>query len=401
MANRTDRWGDPINDGDDGGKKVKTFAKIGIGIVTGFIILVVISLLFGAFGFIMQKIDTNEVGLITKAGRPIEVVGPGVYTRWGPFSYYDMEQIDTSAINFCVEDAEVLTKADEDSNPIRLGVKVCGDLFRPSLTDIREMGDAAFFSTYIKYRPLYLSNDPVVGYMKGEVWIDGLVQAKGPQAMKGCIGQGDFFDAAVGTSRNDTADCHDEALNQLVRDYKFTVKNVTVPNIAIPDEVGNTLDRIAQAQFDTEAEKELADLAVAQAARQQAEQEGAIRVAQAETQERLRQNIQTAELERLSVDAQLDVIEAQKANDLKAAVLELKVVEAEALVAELEALVALAPEAALVALYADYPDYLEYLEALAYAAAWGELDKAIVPVGTEPKIVLSPDGDLTTVVSPE
>ena len=98
--------------------------------------------------------------------------------------------------------------------------------------------------------------------------------------------------------------------------------------------------------------------------------------------------------------ARISVLQYQRL-DLKAAELEQKVVEAEAIVAELQALVALAPEAALVALYADYPEYLDYLEALAYAQAWGELDKAIVPVGTQPKAVLSPDGDLTTVVSPE
>ena len=164
---------------------------------------------------------------------------------------------------------------------------------------------------------------------------------------------------------------------------------------------GDMQDDLIGKLADAEAERELGQLAVAQADRQQAEQEGAIRVAQGSTQERLRQNILTADLEKLSTEAQLEVIEAIKANELRIAELQLAVVDAEALVAIREAEVALAPEAALVELYAEYPEYLEYLEALAFAAAWGELDKAVVPVGTQPKVVLSPSDDLTTVVSPE
>jgi len=375
----------------------KKFAMIGGGAVGVIILLLVISLLFGAFGFIMQKVDTNEVGLILKAGKPVELVGPGVYSRWGPFSYYDMEQINTSAIEFCAEDPEVLTTAEAEENPIRIGVKVCGSIFRPGL----ELGLQEFGKLFGKYRPMYLSDNPIVGFVDGDVFVEGIAQAKTQQAMKSCIGEGTFFDAAVGKSRDANALCHHTALNSLLTQYGFTVENVTVPNIGIPDEVGTALDAVAKAKFDAEAERELAEFARAQADRQQAEKEGAIRVIQSEIQERLRQDIETARLDKASTEAQLDVIEAKKVNELRAAQLDLEITQKLVEVALEQAGVDLARETILVALYNDNPDYMAYLVRLANAAALGRADKIIVPEGSILESVLSPSGEpVSAVVTP-
>jgi hypothetical protein len=380
-----------------GRKAGKTFAKIGIGVVAAILLIVVLSLVFGAFGFIMQKVDTNEVGLITKAGKPVELVGPGVYSRWGPFSYYDLELVDTTARNLCAEDPEVLTTARADEDPIRIGVKVCADFLRPGL----EMDFATYAAKFTKYKNMYLMDEPVAGYTEDGVFFEGLFQAKAQQAMKSCIGEGTFFDAAVGQSRDATALCHAEKLGELFAPYGFGIANVTVPNIAIPQAVGDSLDVVAKAKFDSAAERELAGLARAQADRQQAEKEGQIRVAQAETQERLRQDILTAELREQSELAQLSVIEAQKANEIRTEELNFTVAEAQLDVAEKQAEINNANEAFLIALYADNPEYMQYLVDLALAGSFGEMDKAFLEVGTTPRMLITPDGNANVVVDPE
>ena len=378
--------------------KGKQIAKIGVIAAVVIVVLFIISLLFGAFGFVMQKVDTNEVGLITKAGRPVELVGSGVYTRWGPFSYYDMEIIDKSVINLCAEDPEVLTTARQDEDPIRIGVKVCADFSRPGV----EIGFERYASLFSRYKSMYLSNDPITGFADKEgVWHDGLFQNKGQQAMKSCIGEGTFFDAAVGQARDATALCHDEELSGLFEQYGFEIANVTVPNISIPQEVGQALDTVAKAKFDAASERELAELARAQADRQQAEKEGQIRVAQAERQERLRQDIKTAELEKASTEAQLEVIEAQKANELRTQQLELGIAEAELAVAGEQAKIQYAGEAFLIDLYGQNPAYMQYLTDLALAGAFGEMDKVFLEVGTTPRMLITPDGGANVVVDPE
>ena len=156
--------------------------------------------------------------------------------------------------------------------------------------------------------------------------------------------------------------------------------------------------------------------AKAEAAAEQARQEGEIRVQQSRMQEESRQQKILAEFEREKIESQKAVIEAERANELARVEAELAIIQAEKnneLVAaqlDLEIQVArakaaaeqakadLAPEIAKAELIAGNPGYLQQLIAQANAAALNANDKIIfTPEGATPTIVIPGPGIMPTI----
>lgn len=348
--------------------------------------------LFSTFGFLAHKVNTNEVGVITNKGEVVSIVGPGIYTRLG--FWWDITDIKIEGITVCAYDPEVLTKDQQ-----RIGVETCSTVHRPDET----IGVERYAKVFRDFRALLLSDESIAGvYDKdtGEVIREGKQQEIAKQAMKSCVGDRIFEEAAVGASRDDLRECLLERENIIASGYLLEIKNVTVPNIEIHPTVQDKLDLITQEKFQTDVERQETERIRAEAEKELARQEGQIKVSQGTIQEEQRQKAITADLERQALEAQQAVIQAEKNNELLEAQLNEQIAEQELLVQQIQSLAAVADEQALAEMYSDNPEYVEYLIGLAQANAWGELDKVIVPVGTTPATVLTPGEEVITVVEP-
>lgn len=359
------------------------------GLVIGVVILLIVAILgIAIFGYIGHGVKPNEIGIRLRSSRIVGIVGPGIYTDLSPFA--DIVDVKIEGLPFCAEDPEVLTRDQQ-----RIGLKVCGTVHRPGLEGADE-----YRQNWAVYRTFYVDDKALLGESKdGQVVSMGLMTDLSQQAMKVCVGDRNFSDAAVGEARDVLRECIGEELGKLTNPYGLTVRNVVVPNIIIDESVQALLDSITESKFQTDLARQNALKAEAEANRQLAEEQGRIRVEQGRIQELEKQKAITADLERQALEAQLQVIVAEKANELKNAELALEVSQAELEVERTKALAELADVFALAGLYQDNPDYLDMLIQEMWANAWNATDKVIIPAGTQPTTVLSPDGaDITTVV---
>lgn len=362
---------------------VGRFAAIGVG---GLLLLIVLMLTMcsGVAGYVGHSVEPNEIGIRFRENKLVDVVGPGRYTEF-PALFVGIQNVKVEGVPFCAEDAEVLT-----SDQQAIGLKVCGTVLRPSLENAQ-----IYLDKWDEYRAIYTSDDPLVTPIvdgAGNVTRPALMESLGQQAMKVCVGDRTFEQAAVGAARDELRRCVDERVSELASPYGLTVENVVVPNVVISEEVRTMLDRITQEKFQTDLENQQALRAEAQANRELAEQQGQIRVSQGRIQEQQRQRAVTAELEQQALESELQVIVAQKANDLREAQLALEVSEAELAVEQTRSQAELADVFLLAGLYQDNPAYLQLLIQKEWAAAWAETDKVIVPAGTAPSTIINPDG---------
>lgn len=359
--------------------------------LTLLVVLVVAAILLTSCGYVWSNVAPNEIGIQLRSSQIINVVPPGRYSDW-PGLFRDIVRVNVEGLRFCSEDPEVLTKDQQ-----RIGLKVCGTVHRPGL----EKADV-YRTLWATYRTIYSSDEALVGTIDeaGNPVAGGLMNDLGQQAMKVCVGDRTFEEAAVGSARDVLRTCIDTELTKLVDPYGLDVKNVVVPNIVLNPTVQALLDAITDAKFQTDLARQNALKESAQAEERLAKEQGQIRVDQGKIQETERQKAITAELEKKALEAQLQVIVAQKANELKAAELAKRVSSAELEVAKLEAQKQIAKEFALAGLYNDNPSYLALLIAQTWAAAWNEVDKVIIPAGVDPATVLSPEGTGVTAVFP-
>lgn len=361
------------------------------------LIIVVIGLIgsfLGQFVYLFQTVEEQEVGVRFQGGRIVEVVGPGVYSDFGLF--VRLERVSTQAVSFQVSDEELITKDKQ-----RIGLVVSGDVFRPGLTsrDLLRTG-------WAQYRDLYLDNELL------RTRVRDLAQ----QSMKVCIGDRTFDDNVVGTARDELRACIDTELNDLTGRLNLRVENLVVPDVILSPEVQVALDQIVQSRLSTEKAAQDELKAKAEAAAEQARQEGEIRVEQSRIQEQTRQQITLAELEQQRLQAQLVIIEAERANDiarldteqarieaqkrneLLAAQRDLEINQALALAAAEKANADVAVQSALAAIYAANPDYLQLQIVQANASAINPTDKLIfTPEGMIPTLVLPGPGIVPTV----
>jgi uncharacterized membrane protein YqiK len=348
----------------------------------------------GNFFYVMERIAPEEIGVQFRAGRIHQVVGPGLYSDFGLF--VEIERVSTQAIPFKVTDPELIT-----SDKQRIGVTVSGDIFRPGMAKrdiLRRL--------WPQYRGMYLQNDLVVAR----------VEDMAKQSMKVCVGERTFDESIIGQARDDLRACIDTELDDLVTQFGINVDNLVVPEVVISEAVQAALDAIVQSRLETEKAAQDKLKAQAEAASEQARQEGEIRVEQSRIQEQTRQQTLLAELEKDRLAAQQSVIEAERANDLArleterqklqvtkanellAAERDLEINEAAAEAAVAQAQAETAVEKALAELYAQNPAYVQWLVAQVNASALSETDKVIfTPEGVAPSIVIPGPGIQPTV----
>ena len=363
-------------------------------LVIGLVLLFFLYSFSSQFFYFFEQVQEQEVGVKFRSGRITDIVGPGVYSDVGLF--VEIRRVSSEAIPFTVTDEELITKDKQ-----RIGLVVTGDVFRPGVVD-REM----LRTLWAQYNQHYL-NDEVARQA---------VADRARQAMKVCVGDRNFDDAVIGAARDQLRDCIDTQLDELAKNYGLNVQNVAVPDVILLPDAQARLDEIVQSRLQTEKAKQDELRAKAEAAAEQARQEGEIRVQQSRMQEESRQQKILAEFEREKIESQKAVIEAERANELARVEAELAIIQAEknnALVAaqlDLEIQVArakaaaeqakadLAPEIAKAELIAGNPGYLQQLIAQANAAALNANDKIIfTPEGATPTIVIPGPGIVPTI----
>src|SRR5690606_2852754 len=123
--------------------------------------------------------------------------------------------------------------------------------------------------------------------------------------------------------------CIDAEVSDLASNFGLEVANVAIPEVLISAEVQAGLDAIVQRRLQTEQAVQEELKAKAEAAAEQARQEGEIRVAQSRIQEEAPHQATLAEHEQAKITAQRAVIEAERANELARVEAELAIIEAE------------------------------------------------------------------------
>jgi regulator of protease activity HflC (stomatin/prohibitin superfamily) len=239
-------------------------------LVIGIVAIIAIFLLYSfssQFFYFFERVEEQEVGVKFRSGRIVDIVGPGVYSDAGLF--VEMRRVSSEAVPFRVTDEELITKDKQ-----RIGLVVTGDIFRPGITNfdaIREL--------WAKYNEHY-TNDDIARLT---------IEDRARQAMKVCVGDKIFDEAVIGTARDELRSCIDTELDELAKTYGLNIDNVAVPDVILLPDAQARLDEIVQSRLQTEKAKQDELRAKAEAAAEQARQEGEIRVAQSRIQEEARQ----------------------------------------------------------------------------------------------------------------
>lgn len=353
----------------------------GAVIVAGLVALVVMSMSLG-LGYFLAGVDSNEVGVRLVRNEPVEVVGPGVYTDWGPqnfLQYKDLEAIHVGNLAFVVADDEVITKDRQ-----RVGITVTGNVRRVSDPE-------TILANWGRLRSLYGDDGLIVAPGTG------VLARIGGQAMKVCVGDSTFDDAVVGSGRDTLGVCIARELGEQASGYALVVSDVVIPNVTIAPDVQKRLDEITQARLATQLADQRARQVAAEAEQEVQRRQGEIRVVQGQVQERARQDARTAELQVTALQAQAKQIDAEASNRLLQAQKNKEIAEAERLVKETQARADVAAELAKAEMYQRNPTYANLEATKAAATAYRSTDKVImVPDGTNPIVFLGGTGQVLT-----
>ncbi len=359
-----------------------------------FIVAIFLFIFSSQFFYFLEKVDAQEVGVQFQSGRIKNIVGPGIYSDFGLF--VEMKRVSSQAVPFSIVDEELIT-ADKQ----RIGLVVTGDIFRPGLSHKDQIEQL-----WAQYNQLY-TDDEAARERIGN---------RAKQAMKVCVGDRNFNEAVIGTARDELRNCIDTELDKLASNFGLSVQNVAVPDVVVSPEVQAGLDAIVRRRLETEAAAQEELKAKAEAAAEQARQEGEIRVAQSRIQEEARQQKLLADLDQQKivaqkavieaeranelarVEAQRAIIEAEKSNELFAAQSDLEIQTIEAQVSVERAKADVATELALAELISANPGYMQLQVAQANADALKKTDKLIfLPEGTSPTLVLPGPGIMPTI----
>lgn len=326
--------------------------------------------------YFFKKVDTDQVGVQKRGGQIIRILPPGLYSDVALFA--ELETYSTQAYQFGVSDAELITSDNQ-----RIGVTVSGSFFRPDYAKADLIANL-----WTKYSQIYKSDEA----------LQKVANDLAAQAMKVCVGGKQFRESMIGSGRDELRNCIDTELSKLAEPYGLDVSNVTVPNVALSEEVQSLLDSITKSRLETEKADQDRLKAIAEGEAQKAAQEAQIRVEQSRVQEEAKQKTILAELTRDQLKAEMEVIEAQKANDLLSAQRDFEINQAKAEAAIEQAKADLAEEIALAELYTTNENYYSLKLVQANASAIKETDKLIfVQEGTFPQLVF---GDSLSPVVP-
>jgi hypothetical protein len=355
-----------MRNGPVSNRAAMTLVWLGLGVIGFFVVLAFAQQHF----YLFRKVDTNQIGVQKRGGQIVNIVPPGLYTDVALFA--EMQTYSIQAYQFSVSDVELITSDNQ-----RIGVTVSGSFFRPDFSKADQI--AALWS---KYSLIYLSDEA----------LQRVANDLAAQAMKVCVGGRPFRESIIGAGRDELRNCVDEELSKLATPYGLDVSNVTVPNVALSEEVQDLLDSITKSRLETEKAEQDRLKAIAEGEAMQAEQEAVIRVEQSRVQEEAKQKTTLAVLSRDQLRAEREVIDAQKANDLLSAQRDLEINQALAIAAIERAKADLAKEIALAELYSTNPNYYALQIALANASAIKDSDKLIfIPEGTFPQLIFGQD----------
>lgn len=336
-------------------------------ILVGVVILLTIA---NQHMYFFKQVDTAQIGVQKRGGQIIRIVPPGLYSDVALFA--ELDTYSTQAYQFTVSDAELITADNQ-----RIGVTVSGSFFRPDFSKADRIPEL-----WTKYSQIYKSDEA----------LQRVANDLAAQAMKVCVGGKPFRASIIGAGRDELRTCIDAELSDLADPYGLDVSNLTVPNVALSEEVQALLDSITKSRLETEKADQDRLKAIAEGEAQKAAQEAQIRVEQSRVQEEAKQKTLLAELTRDQLKAEREVIEAQKANDLLSAQRDLEINKAQAVAAIEKAKADLAKEIALADLYAANSNYYSLQIALANASAIQPTDKLIfVPEGTFPQLIFGQD----------
>jgi len=341
-----------------------------VTLIVGVIGLVILIAIAQQHFYIFKRVNPGEMGVMIRGGQIARIVPSGLYSDFGLF--VDLQTYSTEAYQFSVADQELITSDNQ-----RIGVTVSGSVFRPDFSKADRIA-----GLWARYREIYLHDEA----------LQKVANDLAAQAMKVCVGAKPFRDSIIGAGRDQLRTCVDEELSKLAEPYGLDVSNVTVPNVALSPEVQTLLDAITKSRLETEKADQDRLKAIAQGEASQAEQEAAIRVEQSRAQEEAKQKAVLADLTTQKLEAERQVIEAQKNNDLLSAQRDLEINKAMAAAAIEKAKADLAREIALAELYGTNTNYYTYQMALANASAIKETDKLIfVPEGVFPQLIFGQD----------
>lgn len=347
---------------------------VGVVLVLGFIVLSAV------LGYWLEPVGSTQVGIQFQGNKPVNIVGPGIYTDLSPFA--DITRVETKDLPFMVTDPEVLTQDQQ-----RIGVTASGTVRRPGM----EKADV-LLADWGRYSIFYKDDGALVGVPANEkdkiVAKDGLMQALGNQAVKVCVGDLVFSKAVIGSARDTLRECIAKELNDLAAGYGLSVSNIVVPNVTLSADVQKAMDNITNARFAEQVARQNEQTAKATADQALAVAAGSIRVEQGKVQETARQAALTADLSKSQLEAERKVIEQQKANDLFAAQQELAIQQAKSASQAEAAKAANAATANLAWIYQQNPVYADYQNKQAIAAGWKATDKVYVGPGVDPVIVI-------------
>jgi len=360
------------------------------------------------FGYVLHNVPPGSIAVQLRKNVVIDIKNQGVFhdTDW----FADIKNIDVSVLRWCAYDSEVLTKGENSSIGQRIGLAVCGTVQRPGIDKRAEYlaDNAKLWNDYHQY---FTDNPYLVGVFTettndiGDTVVvvkeAGLMQSLAQQAMKVCVGEKTFAQAAVGNKRDDLATCIQDELEGRASVYGgITVANVTVPNIVLTPEAKLLLDTITTSQLETERLAQDAKKALAQGVANLAEQQAQIMVEQGKIQETERQKTITAALEVSRLEAERAVIEATASNNLLAAEKAQAVNQALFEAKMLQAKADRADDLYYASILQNNPAYMNLLIAQVWSQAIKETDK-IIPVGSNPYTIINPWGGNPSFVLPQ
>ncbi len=361
-------------------KKAKPASR---GAIIVLVILLIVAAAFVIFKpvYLMKGLGQQEMGVKIRAGEIVDIVGPGgIYNDFG--LYVKLENYNIEGVAFSVADDEVFTK---DMQPVY--VEIRGQVFRPSLTSIKNInadGTISYFTKdeisqhFVNYRQSYKDNDVLKSQM------DGFCR----QAMKVCVGQNDLRGNAVAEGRDTLRSCIENELEKLTSEIGMYVNNIVVTDVQASEQAMQVINETNQYLLDAEKAKAQAQKLEQEGKANAVQKEAEIRVQQAAAQETARQKVTLAELEEKELVARREVLKAEKEN----AVLEQELNAEKAKAAELQAQADLAKERLLAQIYEENPGYYKMRVSELNASAIKDTDKMIiVPEGAMPQLVLGKD----------
>lgn len=195
--------------------------------------LVVLMALSMSACYINEEVNASQVAAQIDGGKIDNIVGPGIYTKWGPFQ--DLKQVNVGAVTFSVEDPEVLT-LDNQAIGVRITIQAKRNSDKDSITNL-------------------LTNWPAL--IEDESLVN-TVSATAREGLKNGVRQYTLMQLL--DDRNGLADKIVTQLEEDASKYGVQIINVTIENVSADKSYMDLLQQKANYEAQIAAEKKRQDL---------------------------------------------------------------------------------------------------------------------------------------------